>query len=94
MVELASTSIAELGAALRGGRVRSAELVEQAARNRDDSLGAYKLWMPEQAAEAAELADAAFAQGLDFGPLQGLPVSVKDLYGLAGTPTHLSLIHI
>jgi len=88
MIELASTSIAELGAALRSGRVRSAELVEQAARNRDESLGAYKLWMPERAAAAAELADAAFAQGLDFGPLQGLPVSVKDLYGLVGTPTH------
>ena len=88
MVELAPTSVAELGAALRSGRVRSAELVEQAARNRDESLGAYKLWMPERAAAAAELADAAFAQGLDFGPLQGLPVSVKDLYGLVGTPTH------
>ena len=88
MIELASTSIAELGAALRSGRVRSAELVEQAARNRDESLDAYKLWMPERAAAAAELADAAFAQGLDFGPLQGLPVSVKDLYGLTGTPTH------
>ena len=88
MIELALTSIAELGAALRSGRVRSAELVAQAARNRDESLGAYKLWMPERAAAAAELADAAFAQGLDFGPLQGLPVSVKDLYGLVGTPTH------
>ena len=88
MIELASSPIAELGAALRSGRVRSVELVEQAARNRDESLGAYKLWMPERAAAAAELADAAFAEGLDFGPLQGLPVSVKDLYGLVGTPTH------
>ena len=88
MIELASTSIAELGAALRSGRVRSADLVEQALRNRNESLGAYKLWMPERAAAAAELADAAFAEGLDFGPLQGLPVSVKDLYGLVGTPTH------
>ena len=88
MVDLASTSIADLGAALREGRVRSANLIEQAASNRDESLGAYKLWMPERSAAAAALADAAFAEGLDFGPLQGLPVSVKDLYGLAGTRTH------
>ncbi len=88
MIELATASIAELGAALREGRVRAADLVEQAAGNRDESLGAYKLWLPERAAAAAALADAAFAQGLDFGPLQGLPVSVKDLYGLVGTPTH------
>ena len=88
MIELASTSIAELGAALREGRVRAADLAAQAAANRDETLGAYKLWLPDQAEEAAALADAAFAQRLDFGPLQGLPVSVKDLYGLAGTPTH------
>ncbi len=88
MIELASASIAELGAALRDGRVRAADLVEQAAENRDESLRAYKLWLPERAAAAAAMADAAFAQGLDFGPLHGLPVSVKDLYGLVGTPTH------
>ena len=88
MIELASASIAELGAALRAGRVRAADLVAQAAGNRDESLGAYKLWLPERAAAAAALADAAFAEGLDFGALQGLPVSVKDLYGLPGTPTH------
>ena len=88
MIELASTSIAGLGVALREGRVRSADLVEQAASNRDESLGAYKHWRPGPAVAAAALADAAFAEGLDFGPLQGLPVSVKDLYGLGGTPTH------
>ena len=29
---------------------------------------------------------AAFTQGHDFGPLQGIPVSVKDLYGVRGFP--------
>ena len=88
MIELASASIAELGEALRAGRVRAADLAAQAAANHEEALGAYKLWLPERAAAAAALADAAFAEGLDFGPLQGLPVSVKDLYGVAGTPTH------
>ena len=88
MIELASASIAELGEALRTRRVRAADLAGQAAANHEEALGAYKLWLPERAAAAAALADAAFAEGLDFGPLQGLPVSVKDLYGVAGTPTH------
>ena len=88
MIELATASIAELGAALREGRVRASDLAAQAAANRDEALRAYKLWMPERAASAAALADAAFREGLDFGPLQGLPVSVKDLYGVAGAPTH------
>ena len=88
MIELVRTSIPELAVALREGRVTAMELAEQAAGNRDQSLGAYKLWLPDRAAATAAMADAVFAQGLDFGPLQGMPVSVKDLYGLAGTPTH------
>ena len=88
MTDISSATIAELGQALRAGRATARGLLEQALANRNEALGAYKLWMPDYAARAAELADAAFAQGFDFGPLQGLPVSVKDLFGLAGAPTH------
>ena len=88
MIDISSATIAELGKALRAGRVTARDLLDQALANRNEALGAYKLWMPDQAASAADLADAAFAQGLDFGPLQGLPVSVKDLFGVAGTRTH------
>ena len=34
----------------------------------------------------AAAADAAFAAGNRLGPLQGIPVSVKDLYGVEGLP--------
>ncbi len=88
MTEISSASIAELGEALRAGTVTARGLLDQTAANRNEALGAYKLWMPNYAARAADLADAAFGQGLDFGPLQGLPVSVKDLFGLAGVPVH------
>ena len=88
MTDISSATIAELGQALRAGRATARGLLEQALQNRKEALGAYKLWMPDQAGRAADLADAAFSEGLDFGPLQGLPVSVKDLFGLAGTPTH------
>ncbi len=88
MSELATTSIADLAAALRAGETTAAALLEQALANRKPALAAYKLWLPERAGAAAGLADAAFREGLDFGPLQGLPVSVKDLFGLEGAPIH------
>ena len=87
MTDLATASIAELGAALRDGRIRASDLVGQALTDRAADFGAYRLRLPERAREAAALADMAFAQSLDFGALQGLPVSVKDLYGLTGTET-------
>jgi aspartyl-tRNA(Asn)/glutamyl-tRNA(Gln) amidotransferase subunit A len=44
-------------------------------------------WDEDGARALAAAADAAFAAGLDHGPLQGVPVSVKDIYGAAGYPT-------
>ena len=35
----------------------------------------------------AKEADAALARGEDWGPLHGLPMTVKESYNLAGTPT-------
>src|SRR3546814_3919961 len=53
----------------------------------DGTLQAYKAWDSERALREAALADSAFAAGYDLGPFQGLPVSVKDLYGVKGFPT-------
>jgi aspartyl-tRNA(Asn)/glutamyl-tRNA(Gln) amidotransferase subunit A len=49
-------------------------------------LQAYKAWEPSRFHAEAAAADAALAAGIDLGPLQGIPVSVKDLYGLSGYP--------
>jgi hypothetical protein len=49
-----------------------------------ERLHAYSLWVPKQARAAAATADAAFAAGVTVGPLQGLPVSIKDLFSAAG----------
>ena len=65
------------------------ELIEAAivAHERfGERLHAYSLWAPEQARAAAAVADAAFAAGVTVGPLQGLPVSIKDLFAAAGYP--------
>ena len=79
-----------IAAALRARKISASELTEQAIvrhRRWDGELNAYKAWNEENARLLAAAADAAFAAGLDHGPLQGIPVSVKDLYGVVGYPT-------
>ncbi len=73
---------------LRSGVVKSSTLAEEAIINQDrHGLGAYKTWTPDRVRLESTAADAAFEAGLDLGPLQGIPVSVKDLYGVSGYPT-------
>lgn len=90
MTDIMQSSLAELGAALRDKKTTAAALAEAAAANHEansESLGAFKLWAPEDAARQAAAADAAFDAGNELGPLQGIPISVKDLYGVHGWPT-------
>ena len=51
-------------------------------------INAYKLWDPDTTLSHARAADAAFAAGFDLGPLQGIPTSVKDIFGVNGWPTY------
>lgn len=82
--------IREIAAALREENLTVEELTELAiARHEkwDDALSAYKCWDSDFALEQAIAADKSFRAGNDLGPLQGISVSVKDLYGVAGLPT-------
>jgi len=82
-------TLPEVAAALRAREVSATELVTDAIERHDrldGRLHAYKLWTPDAALEEARKADDALAGG-DARPLTGIPVSVKDLYGLEGTPT-------
>ena len=76
---------------LRAGKL-SARALAKGAIARHDALGArlnaYRTFAPEMALAQADEADRAFAAGRDSGPLQGIPVSVKDLFGVAGMPTY------
>ncbi len=83
----AMLSLLETAQALRRGKLRAIELVERCIDNHCEPLNAYKSWQPDTARGHAELADQAFARARDDGPLQGIPVSVKDLYGLDGVAT-------
>lgn len=89
--DISSRSIEELYTDLRDGKLTAVGLGERAIENytrNDDALDAYKTWEPQALRAQAEVADAAFAADLDFGPLQGIPISIKDLYGVSGYPTY------
>src|SRR6202007_1673362 len=84
-----SRPLIEIARELRDRRTTARELVD-AAIARHESVGgglhAYSFWAPEQARAVADVADAAFAAGVSAGPLQGLPVSLKDLFAANGYP--------
>ena len=77
-------SLKEIHQRLRDGSLKSRELTESAIGRYREDLGAYRDFRKDDAIEHATLADQAFLCGTDLGPLQGVPVSVKDLYGLSG----------
>jgi len=87
--DLATASLVEIASALRSGSQTAIGIAEWAIDNHDqrgEALHAYKTWMPDKVRGEAAAADATFAAGIDLGPLQGIPVSIKDLVGVAGYP--------
>jgi len=90
MTEIQKEPLAELARALRENRFSAVELTEVAIRAHaatDSSNHAYKLFDPEGALEGARAADERLARESDPPPFCGIPVSVKDLYGVRGLPT-------
>ena len=84
-----SRPLIEIAQDLRDRRVTARELVEIAIARHErvgERLHAYSYWGPEQARAVALAADAAFVAGVSAGPLQGLPVSIKDLFAAEGYP--------
>src|SRR5580704_14449781 len=84
-----SRPLIDIARGLRNRRASSRELVEAAIARHErfgERLHAYSFWAPEQARTVAAAADATFAAGVGAGPLQGLPVSIKDLFAASGYP--------
>lgn len=78
--------LAAIAAQLAEGRINARALVEAAQARHDPALNAYQTWAPDFACRQATAADAAFAAGVRLGALQGIPISVKDIYGIEGLP--------
>ncbi|HTN61167.1 MAG TPA: amidase [Devosia sp.] len=90
-IRLDRASIAQLRAALRDGQVTASALFEQAAANhqaRGAYLNGYRHWDQAGAQSLAAAADAVLQAGCDTGPLLGLPLAVKDVFGARGMPMY------
>lgn len=90
MTSIFDAPLAHIAAALRARDISAVELLGEALRRHDartPALGAYKLLDREGAAQSARRADALLARG-EAGPLCGIPISVKDLYGVEGLDTY------
>ncbi|MEE2761451.1 MAG: amidase [Pseudomonadota bacterium] len=77
--------------ALRGGDITASELADAAIANHEAlgaAFNAYLTWDVDVPRAMAAAADAAMTAGADLGPLQGIPISIKDLYGIKGLPTY------
>lgn len=86
---VAMASAGELLAGLRGGDLRSEELVGSAIRRIREVNPRYNAVVAVDEAGAlarARAADAAAGEGRVLGPLHGLPMTVKDCFEVAGLP--------
>lgn len=84
------STITDIADQIRARAVSPVELTERALARiakRSPQLNAFQLVLIEQARADARAAEVAIAAGAYLGPLHGVPVAVKDLLDLAGTPT-------
>ncbi|MBK1662314.1 amidase [Paracraurococcus ruber] len=87
----AFASALDLAAAIRARRIGSREALEMYVgriERLDGRLNAVVVRDFDRARARADAADAALARGEDWGPLHGLPMTVKESFDVAGLPTH------
>ena len=90
--ELLASTIAELAPRIRSGEVSPVELTEAAlahARAMQPTLNSFITLLSEQAMTQAREEEAAIARGDYKGPLQGIPIGLKDNLATAGIRTTL-----
>lgn len=88
MTELTKLTLADARTKLLSKEITSVELTEAhlAAAKASDKLNAYVTLTPDIALEMAAKSDARIAKG-EAGPLEGLPLGVKDLFCTEGVRT-------
>ena len=89
-VDTGDLTVAHAVRQLRSGDLTAVQLTEATLariRETEPAIHAYVEVLTDTALEDAARADADLAAGRERGPLQGIPVGVKDIYDLAGVPT-------
>jgi aspartyl-tRNA(Asn)/glutamyl-tRNA(Gln) amidotransferase subunit A len=88
MTDLTDLTLADARDGLKAKRFSSAELTKAhvAAIEKARALNAFVLETPERALEMAAASDARLAQG-EGGPLEGVPLGIKDLFCTKGFTT-------
>ena len=86
MADIFSLTLSELARAYRTGELSAAQVTE-AYLGRLEPSPIYRLITEERALAQAKRADEAFSRGEDKGPLQGIPIALKDLMDTAGEVT-------
>ena len=85
-----SPTLAELSRSLQSRSISSEAATERCLENiadRDRSINAFITVLADDARAQARAADQEIASGRYRGPLHGVPISLKDLIDLRGTPT-------
>ena len=94
MSEIVTRPAHELAVALRRREVSSRELLDcylERVERLNPLLNAVVTLDPDGAQRAADAADAALARGDVYGPLHGVPMTIKDTYETAGIRTTCGL---
>ena len=90
MVDRAFASATELAGEIRDRRVGCVELLDfylARAERHNPGLNAIVVWQVDKARERARAADTALGRGERWGPLHGVPMTVKESFNVAGLPT-------
>ncbi|MEU1665724.1 amidase [Streptomyces sparsogenes] len=93
----AGRTISELATELRAGRTTSVELTRhalEAVAGSGPRVNAFAHVDAAGALSAARQADREIGEGLDRGPLHGLPTGIKDMIDVAGLPTTAGSAHL
>lgn len=88
--ELSYLGAVELGRAYRAKQLSPVEVTEAALRRIEatqPTLNAFVLFDPDAALAAARASEARLQRGTPLSPLDGVPISLKDLLLVAGWPT-------
>src|SRR5687768_12846096 len=91
---ITSRSAVELARIIRAGELSSREVVEAHIRRIEavnPLLNAVVVQLYEEAQSAASLADEAQAHGKPLGLLHGVPVTIKEMFDVAGAVTTAGL---